>query len=40
MTAVTKSSTEPPGTGASAVAHRAGTRFRAGKIVANLSTAA
>ena len=36
MTAVTHSSTEPPSTRAP----RAGTRVRAGKIVANLSTAA
>jgi Phosphoenolpyruvate carboxykinase len=35
MTAVTHSSTEPPSTGP-----RAGARVRAGKIVANLSTAA
>jgi phosphoenolpyruvate carboxykinase (ATP) len=36
MTAVTRPSTEPPSTGTP----RAGTRVRAGKIVANLSTAA
>jgi phosphoenolpyruvate carboxykinase (ATP) len=36
MTAVTRPTTEPPSTGTS----RAGTRVRAGKIVANLSTAA
>ena len=38
MTAVTQPSTEPPSTPARAA--RAGTRVRAGKIVANLSTAA
>ena len=36
MTAVTRPTTEPP----SARAPRAGARIRAGKIVANLSTAA